>query len=113
MKFYDKEGNLISAEQWRDYIADLDYKRVAFWENQHAVVSTVWLGLDHNYEPNATEPHVFETMVFTKDKDGMTKYLEIDMARCGTLERALQQHEELRMRELKRQQDIKDHLGAL
>lgn len=49
-------------------------------------VSTVFLGLDHNYGDG--EPHIFETMVFGGDSDG-------DMERCATWEQAERQHAEM------------------
>lgn len=47
-------------------------------------VSTVFLGLDHNFDEQG-EPLIFETMIFGGDEDG---YCE----RCSTWEQAVQMH---------------------
>jgi hypothetical protein len=52
-------------------------------------VSTVWLGLDHNY--GGGRPHIFETMVFPSDND----MGELDQRRYSTEAEALAGHEEL------------------
>lgn len=52
------------------------------------IVSTVFLGIDHNYS-NSGAPLVFETMVFPSDKDYSEEWCE----RCSTYQQALQQHQ--------------------
>jgi len=49
-------------------------------------VSTVFLGLDHNFS-NSPVPIVFETMLFGKVEHGEYQ------VRCSTYEEALKQHE--------------------
>jgi len=51
-------------------------------------VSTVFLGLDHSFDPKGP-PLLFETMVFGDDDDG-----EI-CERCSTWEQAKKQHEKI------------------
>lgn len=48
-------------------------------------VSTVWLGLDHNY--SGGRPLIFETMVFPPDS-----YADLDMARYSTEDEAKAGH---------------------
>jgi hypothetical protein len=45
-----------------------DYRRVAFDKVGDVEVSTVWLGLNHNFHDNGP-PLIFETMTFTEDED--------------------------------------------
>lgn len=45
------------------HLVDLDYKRVAFDKLDNGLdISTVWLGLDHQY--GSGPPIIFETMIF-------------------------------------------------
>lgn len=64
-------------------------------------VSTVFLGLDHQYDPTQAEPHLFETMVFDSEN---VKELHGDQyeeevwpltRRCGTWECAEHDHREV------------------
>jgi hypothetical protein len=61
--YYDRAGNPITMGRWMDLHCDRAYLVVAktqvggMWE-----VSTVWLGLDHQYLDGP--PLIFETMVF-------------------------------------------------
>lgn len=53
------------------------------------LVSTVFLGLDHNWSSDPNDPaHIFETMVFLNDS-----LSEIDTERYATYEEALQGHD--------------------
>jgi len=55
-------------------------------------VSTVFLGLDYNWEPSGP-PILWETMVFLKDHEGIRYGEDIDMDRCsGSREQALAMH---------------------
>jgi hypothetical protein len=56
------------------------------------LVSTVFLALDHNWEPNGP-PILWETMVFLKDQEGVRYGEDIEMDRCsGSREQALAMH---------------------
>jgi hypothetical protein len=72
MSYYDRQGRplpdlLIDREGFLREVAPLtrddDYKRVALTEIGDIRISTVWLGLDHNFNPTGP-PLIFETMVF-------------------------------------------------
>jgi hypothetical protein len=99
----DEDGNLQPATlmQWAmwfekqaqrfillDYFMDRAYK-----------VSTVFLGLDHNYAPTGPG-HYFETMVFgppqEKEIFGLPRSLRDDlwMSRCETLKEAKAMHQD-------------------
>lgn len=56
-------------------------------------VSTVFLVIDHNWNPEIKEPLVFETMVFYKN------YMrELDMARYSTWDEAEQGHNKIKQK---------------
>ncbi len=91
MNFYDKDGTpLDQTLAWAKKYEDPEYKRVAETTLPDGKwVSTVWLGLDHQYGEGP--PLIFETMVF-KSKDELN---EQEMARYSTLEEAQAGHEEM------------------
>jgi len=56
-------------------------------------VSTVFLGMDHNFF--AGPPKLFETMIFVLKPSGGKDYMGLDyMARTSTWELALEQHQD-------------------
>ena len=59
-------SDLMEWGRWME-TAD-DRRRVALWEKDGVKVSTVFLGLDHQFVPG--EPLIFETMVFGGEWDG-------------------------------------------
>jgi len=72
--WYDRSGRPISIEEIGDLLRTPDYKRVAYTEITSSAdeavkyrVSTVWLGLDHNW--SGGDPLIFETMVFAGEPD--------------------------------------------
>ena len=90
MKNFDKNGKEINYEEWGKLLEDKDYKII----KQETLpdgkkVSTVWLGLDHNFGEG--EPLIFETMVFPSEGD----FSDVDVERYSTLEEAQKGHEEM------------------
>lgn len=72
--WYDREGQPIADyprwahEKWgNDFDAEMAYKRVAKDRRGDVAVSTVWLGLNHQFGDGP--PLIFETMVFGGDHD--------------------------------------------
>ncbi|WP_433233927.1 hypothetical protein [Actinomadura nitritigenes] len=63
--WYDRQRRPISVRRANELLGDRDYKVVARHEQDGHTVSTVWLGLDHNY--GGGEPLIFETMIFGPD----------------------------------------------
>jgi hypothetical protein len=61
-RYYDRAGNSITVEQWLPLFSDEPYKRVALDDAAGYSISTVWLGLDHQFGDGP--PHIFETMLF-------------------------------------------------
>lgn len=52
--------------EWGEWMEDFSNTRVALDTIEGITVSTVFLGLDHNFFEHG-DPHLFETMVFTED----------------------------------------------
>lgn len=91
MNFYNKEGQPITLEDFRRLFADTAYKRIGLTEFSAHIVSTVWLGANHNFDTNSP-PLIFETMVFKREKN--KKDLEvIHCSRSPTQKEAMEQHE--------------------
>ena len=92
--WYDRAGNSIDAATANDLLGDLKYKRVALTRITSASdpgieyrVSTVWLGLDHNW--GGGEPVLFETMSFGGGEDqdqSQWRWTTEDAARVGHAE---------------------------
>jgi hypothetical protein len=67
--YYDREGNpLESIQEYGKLHQDEDYKIVAKTTVGQYEVSTVWLGMNHQYDEGP--PLIFETMIFGGDRDG-------------------------------------------
>lgn len=87
--FFDKNGEEMTLEDFL-FFADIDdYKRVASYTFRDGTwVSTVWLGINHQYNPDKP-PLIFETMVFNSGSDGsLGEELEEFTERYSTLEDA-------------------------
>ncbi len=85
---YDRQGKVLDLMEWARIFEDPEYKRVAETTLPDGTwVSTVWLGLDHQYGDGP--PLIFETMVF-QDKDNLD---ERDQERYSTEAEALAGHE--------------------
>jgi hypothetical protein len=84
-RYYDKEGKPIEdVFKWAKMFEDKDYSRVGLFERPWVKVSTVWLGLNHNWGEGA--PLIFETMAFAPH---MT---EVCQERYATLAQAEEGH---------------------
>lgn len=83
--YYDRQGQPMTMVEWSKSISDLEYKRVAYDEVDGGTiqVSTVWLGLNHQYGDGP--PLIFETMVFGGPNDN-------DCYRYASEEEALEGH---------------------
>ena len=87
-EFYDRQGNPLGIHQWGSLLKKEEIQRVRETTlSDGKWISTVWLGLDHNFGPGP--PLIFETMVFTKDGEGRT----LDCERYSTEQEAIAGHE--------------------
>ncbi len=59
---YDRQGKPMDLMTWAKLMEDREYKIVARHDDERVMISTVWLGLDHNF--GGGKPLIFETMVF-------------------------------------------------
>lgn len=82
---------------WARWFEDAD-NRVALTETELHEVSTVFLGLDHNWHPDGP-PVLFETMVFSRERGGEGKCLgdalDSIMDRYATWDEALKGHNDI------------------
>ena len=86
--YFDKNGKEIKVEEWGELFTE-EYKRIGKTVLANGkVVSTVWLGIDHNFSGTGA-PLLFETMVFPSE----TEFSEEDMQRYATIEEARIGHE--------------------
>lgn len=88
------EQDLANLRMWETLLGDSDYKRIAATALPDGKwVSTVWLGLDHNFSPSGP-PIIFETMVFSAaPPNSLGK--DIDQTRYATEAEAHAGHEEM------------------
>lgn len=105
---YDRQGRQISMTEWGRMFSDEDEKRVAFTQvDDHVGVSTVWLGVDHQFGDGP--PLIFETMVFGGP-------LDQEQERYSTEEQARAGHEDMVKRAARRPswwQRLRDRIGRL
>lgn len=84
--YFDMDGNPITMEEWADL--DANNRSLAADEVDGYMVSTAFLGLNHNF--GSGDPLIFETMVFAQHGD----LLELDQMqwRYSTKNAALKGH---------------------
>lgn len=63
MSFFDREGRPMSLEAWGKAMEDLEGRRIAETFVGPYRVSTVWLGINHNFL-GVGPPIIYETMIF-------------------------------------------------
>lgn len=89
-RWYDRDGEPIPMIVANDLLQNPDYVVVAqdvfVIDDEPVKVSTVWLGLDHNWMPNGPRM-TFETMIFGgKHHMWQRRYTWLEQAREGHLE---------------------------
>jgi len=90
MSYYDKDGKPLELIELDKLLQDVNYKRIKETILEDGKwVSTVWLGIDHNFTGGT--PLICETMVFPNRKD----FNELDCNRYSTLSEALDGHEQM------------------
>jgi hypothetical protein len=82
--YYDRQGNPIDRMDWAINPADKIVAKTTLPDGK--LVSTVWLGIDHQFGNGP--PLIFETMVFPADS-----YSDLDCERYSTETEALAGHE--------------------
>lgn len=101
MDWYDREGNPIDTRRWSELHEDYNYIRVALDTVGPYTISTVWVGLDHQFMEGGP-PLIFETMVFTnsawnadREDPDHEQLLDIECMRWTTEDQARNGHEEV------------------
>jgi hypothetical protein len=84
---YDRNGLPVTFGEWARRFEDQEYKRIAWTDFGPVQVSTVWLGINHNFAGEG-EPIIFETMIF-----GGPEALDQSQWRYSTEEEARAGHE--------------------
>jgi hypothetical protein len=80
--YYDKFGKPITQDKWTIQFGDYHNRVVAQHTISGVQISTVWLGLDHQYGDGP--PLIFETMVFGGPMDQeMDRYSTLEEAKTG------------------------------
>lgn len=81
--YYDRQGRVIPRYAFAKLFQDAGYKRVAATDGPGWRVSTVWLGLNHEWDENRP-PLIFETMIFGGEHDeSQWRWHTEDGARTG------------------------------
>lgn len=76
MIHYDKNGDPVDdLLVWAGLFEDMEYRRVGSTEVGDYWVSTIWLGIDHNWGFGG-DPLIFETMVFIRDGEYQDEYMD-------------------------------------
>jgi hypothetical protein len=63
-RYYDRNGKPMSLTEWAQAF-DAEDRHIGYTNVGKYEVSTVWLGLDHNWTEGGP-PLIFETMVFNR-----------------------------------------------
>lgn len=67
MNYYNRKGKPIDTTEWGQLLSDDSYRLVQSDNLGKVHVSTVWLGLNHNWGDGP--PLIFETMIFGGEHD--------------------------------------------
>jgi hypothetical protein len=84
IRYYARDGRPLDFTSWAHLAADPDYRVVHQTEIGTYLVSTVWLGIDHNWTDTGP-PLIFETMIFPSAGTiaDCSRYTTEDEARQG------------------------------
>lgn len=89
-RYFDRQGEPIDMWQWAKLLDHPNYRVVAqtdmVRDDQTIQVSTVWLGLNHNWSPIGP-PRIFETMIFGGPRDlEQWRYATVEAAQEGHID---------------------------
>lgn len=86
----DKTYTPCTLNEWMEQFVKVKQRIVRQTNYNEYFISTVWLGLDHQYSPDENaSPLVFETMIFHRSNRGVDIYCD----RYTTYQEALDGHE--------------------
>ena len=87
--YYNIDGEPIDMMEWARLFEIPEYRIVASDMVGHVWISTVWLGLDHNWL--GSEPWIFETIAFVVPQ-GDDRWKATEIRRYATHAQALEGH---------------------
>lgn len=93
VRYFDRDGTPMSLIEWATKFEDPATHRVEWDDVDGVTISTVWLGLDHQWGHGP--PLIFETMIFGGMLDEFqARYSTIEQARDGhaTAVRSVREH---------------------
>lgn len=89
--YFDTQGRPLEMLEWARLLGERRLGEDRWWKVAHTnlsddvSISTVWLGLNHNWDDGP--PHIFESMVFGGTLDGETRrYSTWEQAEAGHAE---------------------------
>jgi hypothetical protein len=88
MSYYDFDGKPIDSDKWQELYYPIEQRQFGRNKIGKFRVSTVWLGLNYNFNPNG-KPLIFETMIFDESKNSE----DVGCLRYSTKEEALAGHQ--------------------
>lgn len=91
IRYWDKESKPLTVLQWGRLFEDPAYRRIGHTEiDDFGFVSTIWIGLDHDFTSGLLDPHkpplIFETMSFEHGDGngiGQIRYRTLEAAQRG------------------------------
>ena len=91
--FYDRKGKPIDVTTWSKGFENNGRDKLVRRDDlaNGIVISTVWLGIDHNF--GVGPPLIFESMIFSDKRD--TPKAELDCIRYSTEKQAIAGHKRL------------------
>ena len=115
LRFYDRQGKIIIPsdgiavrvdgdgfsyafdmeliEEWSKLMEDSDNRVIFQWSTWTGVfVSTIWLGIDYNFNRRDERPLIFETMAFAPLKEGQYFATPLYQKRYHTEQEAKEGH---------------------
>jgi hypothetical protein len=78
LDFFNRQGEPISREEWTHlFWEEEDYRVIAQYRDELALISTVWMGHDPSYigQQEGRPPKIFETMILSESEGLDEKYL--------------------------------------
>lgn len=94
MFYIEKGGVPVPVDDPVEAMRDSAPHAVAKTDLGHVFVSTVFIGIDHNFGDYGP-PILYETMVFPGKDGRVTDYIDLDCSRYATREAAKAGHEEM------------------
>ena len=91
--YYDRSGRQLTLDEWSQLMEDDEYKVVERTHVGPYLVSTVWLGLNHNWWGGP--PLIFETMVFDQGPGTERPHHDHEMERYSTEAQARAGHDQM------------------